>query len=392
MATNPNSLENIINAEGILVSSDLHGNYNLIGPGLKYSSEKKLVYVVNGDVVNDESFKDLTHKIGYKTGHEIQLEYFAKNLSEKDLEALLLTQNVKQYGLDAMISQVPEEYKTQFEEQLKQVLEYTKKGGFFDRRIKKLSESFIKEKGAEIQENTTKIRALYSVFMDEEAKRFAEELNKYSNVKVLFNKGNHENVFFVENVKQYLTNQEQIIDLSEYETALNIKNSKGNNLSIGAMTNCAQFMPYISEIFSEEEIGELYSHTFTEKDFKKSLDVFLSHGQVGKPVGVDKAFEVPYLESAKKASLEAKLTVEGHIHNKYEGKNEFGKDLVRAAGEEAVIITKNGEKLEKKWIKLGSGYNGGHSNPVLKTADYYKQRVEELLEEYELMMAQKKAA
>lgn len=392
MANQIHSLEDIISAEGILVSSDLHGNYNLISQGLKYAKDKKLAYVVNGDIVNDYAFKELAHEIGYKTGHEIQLEYFAKNLSQKDLEALLLAQNTSKYGLDAMLTQIPDEYKKQFEEQLKQVLEYTK-SELFQKRIKNLSENLVKEKGVEIQENTTKIRALYSVFMDEEAKRFAEELNKYSDVKVLFNKGNHENVFFVENVKQYLTNQEQIVDLSEYENVLNIKNSKGGNLSLGAMTNCAQFMPYIQEIFSEEEIGQLYSHTFTEKNFKgKGLDIFLSHGQVGKPVGIDKAFEVPYLPSAKKTSLEAKLTVEGHIHNKYEGKNEFGKDLVRTAGEEAVIITKNGEKLEKNWIKLGSGYNGGHSNPVLKTADYYKQRVEELLKEYELMMQSQKRA
>lgn len=390
MATNQNSLEDIINAEGILVSSDLHGNYNLISSGLKYAKEKKLAYAVNGDIVNDYAFKLVAKELGYKTGHDIQLEYLEKNLSKQDLEALRLAQNANQYGIEAILAQIPEDYKEQFEEQLKQVLEYTK-SELFQKRIKKLSENLVKEKGVEIQENTTKIRALYSVFMDEEAKRFAEELNKYSEVKVLFNKGNHENVFFVENVKQYLTNQEQIVDLTEYETPLNIRNSSGSNLSLGAMTNCAQFMPYINEIFSEEEIGGLYRHTFAEKEFKKPIDVFLSHGQVGKPVGIENAFEVPYLESAKKASLEAKLTIEGHIHGKFEGKNEFERDLVRAAGEEAVIITKNGEKLEKKWIKLGSGYNGGHSNPMARTVDYYKQRVEQLLEEYELMLAQKRA-
>lgn len=390
MATNQNSLEDIINAEGILVSSDLHGNYNLISSGLKYAKDKKLAYVVNGDIVNDYAFKLVAKELGYKTGNDIQLEYLEKNLSKQDLEALRLAQNASQYGIEAILAQIPQDYKEQFEEQLKQVLEYTQ-SELFQKRIKKLSENLIKEKGVEIQENTMKIRALYSVFMDEEAKRFAEELNKYSDVKVLFNKGNHENRDFVQNVKAYLSNQNQIIDLSEYESVLKIQNSKGNNLTLGAMTNCAHFMPYINEIFSEEEIGHFYGHTFAEKEFKKSLDVFLTHGQVGKPVGIDKAFEVPYLESAKKASLEAKLTIEGHIHGKFEGKNEFGKDLVRAAGEEAVIITKQGEKLEKKWIKLGSGYNGGHSNPTTRTVDYYKQRVEQLLEEYELMLAQKRA-
>lgn len=388
-----NSLEDIINAEGILVSSDLHGNYNLISQGLKYAKDKKLAYVVNGDIVNDYAFKQLANELGYKSGQDIQLEYLSKNLSQKDLEALLLTQNVKQYGLDAMITQVPDEYKKQFEEQLKEVLKYTgEKDGLFQRKIKKISENFVKEKGSEIQENTLKLKALYSIFMDEEAKRFAEELNKYSDVKVLFNKGNHENVFFVEQVRQYLTNQEQIVDLNEFQRPLNVKDSNGNNLSIGAMTNCAQLLPYVQEIFAPEEIEQFYSHTFAEKDFNKSIEVFISHGQVGKPVGFEGAFDVPYLESAKKASLEAKLTIEGHIHNKYDGKNSLGKNMLRAAGEEAVVITKQGEKLEKKWIKLGSRYNGGHSNPVLKTADYYKQRVEELLKEYELMVQSQKKA
>ncbi len=390
--TNTNSLENIIKAEGMLVSSDLHGNYNLIESGLRYAQKNNLAYVLNGDVVNDYRFLGLAKEIGIQSPSEIQEDYLSKNLSRKDYEALKLNQSASVYGIEGILSQVPEGQRAEFEKNLKSALDYSNTE-LFQKRIKGVVENMIADKGEEISQNGFKLRALYQVFMDEEARKFADELNKYSDVKVLFNKGNHENRFFVEQVRQYLNKKEQILDVAEYDGVYEIVQGTGDRMKVLGMTNCRQLMPYLNEIFAPEELEQLYGHVGIEKKYDgKGLDVLLSHGQIGKPMGLKNPINVPYLDSAKKLSLEAKLTVEGHIHNKYDGKNEFGRDMVRAAGDEAVVIRKKGDSLDKEWVRIGNDYNGGHSNPIYYSPDYYKMRMEQLIKEYEMMMQQQQSS
>lgn len=383
------NLENLVKAQGALFSSDLHGNYNLISSGLEHANDNNLVYVVNGDIVNDYGFKSIANNLEIYSPKDIQMQYFQDKLSKQDLETLIVAQNASQYGLDAMLSQVPQEHKEEVKNQLEQVLEYAQ-SELFQKRFEKVSQDLINEKGEELQENGLKLRALYDVFMDEEAKRFADELNKYSDVKVLFNKGNHENIYFVEQVRQYLENQDQIVDLTALNDVYTIEDEIGNKTNIAGITNCVQFMPYLHEIFSSEELGHLYSHGFQEKyELEgKEVDILTTHGQIGIPTGIRNPIEVPYLDSAKKIGLEAKLIVEGHIHNKFEGKNSYGVDMIRVAGEEVAVVKKdiNGN-LNTEWVKLGSEYNGGHHNEVPYTNEYLSMRVEDMLKQYKLMMA-----
>lgn len=380
---NNDSLENKIEAEGIIVGSDYHGNYALIEKAFQTARDDNLIYVLNGDVVNDYRFKELADEMGLKTPYQIQTEYFNTHLDKKDLQTMGITNAIKQYGLEEVISQfqIPENKRAEFEKNLSSIIEYSNSEDFKN-NVQSVYEQMIQEKGNEININAFNLQVLYKVFMDEEAKRFAEEMEKYPEVKVLFNKGNHENQYFVETVKKYLNEgKNRIIDLSDYENHYSIKNSSNEELTLLGITNCSQHMPYLHEIFSPEDLQELYQHTMTEKKYSGEVDVLVTHGQIGKPMGLEKAFEVPYLKSAKDISERAKLIIEGHIHNKYDGKNEFGKDMLRAAGEEGVIIKKLEGKITKEWIKLGDNYEGGHNNPALYDVNTYRIKLQNEIEE-----------
>ncbi|MCA9460129.1 MAG: hypothetical protein KC550_06285, partial [Nanoarchaeota archaeon] len=392
------SLETIIEAQGQLVISDVHGKMDTVKKALSYSAANDYALTVNGDIVNDYSFTNLISQMGYKSPNEIQMEYLSQNLSQNDLQTFILARNAAQYGIDAILNQVPQAQRKEAQKQIEEVLKYSQTE-LFQKRVQNIAENMMLEKGEEMQNNALKMRALYEVFMDEEAKRFANELNNYSEVKVLFNKGNHENVYFVEQVRQYLDNQEQIIDLNEHKGYVTLKSKSGLETTLAAMTNSAQMMPYLSEIFSEEELYQLYSHMLPDEnkmksmmfgdqsieelkqlesiykedwDYKrikeqnadKDLDIFLTHGQVGKPMtNNNRAYDVPYYASAAALSLESKLTVEGHIHSNYEGQNSFGVDMVRAAGSDAAIIEKdeNGQ-IQTTWLKIDETHDGNHSN------------------------------
>lgn len=412
-----NSLEQIVEAEGLLNISDTHGHEGIVLGALSYANDNKLGLVVNGDVVNDYNFKEYGNRLGIKSVYDIQLDYFSQNLSEKDLETLSLVQTVEQYGIENILSQIPENQKENFKNNLEETLRYAQ-SDLFKTQINQVSENLITEKGEEIQENSLKFRALYDVFMDEEARRFANQLNQYSDVTVLFNKGNHENVFFVEQVRQYLDNKNQIIDLSNSKGVYTIKSSLGNEINVAGLTNCSQFMPYLEQIIAPEEIQQLYSHMSLDevqiksllqgdvtiedldklkdfyskdKEFRrikdnlngKNIDILYSHGQIGTPMGLSNARDVPYLSSAAALGLESKLIVEGHIHNKFEGKNSFGVDMIRSAGEIASIITKDKEgNLEKSFIRVGENYGGGHNNEIPYEDKYMLLRIEDMIKQY----------
>jgi len=422
MVNESNSLENLIQAEGILTTSDLHGNYNLISNSLKTANDDKLAVLYNGDVVNDYAFKELAHEMGIYSANEIKLDYFASKLGQKDLQTYFVAKNLEQYSLDDMLSQVQPEAREEAKKTLEEVIANSKTD-LFKKKVEKVEQGFNEEKAEEAQLGSLKLKALYHVFMDEEAKRFAEELNKYGDVSVLFNKGNHENAFFVEQVRQYLDNKDQLVDLTSRKGYTTIQDSKGNETTVAGMTNCSQYMPYLSEIFAPEEMEVLYSHMnvdevkrnsilvgeasnddvknlksmieldqdhqrIKEGNLEKKLDIFATHGQVGKPMTKSgNAYDVPYFGAAAALSLEADLTVEGHIHNTYEGKNSFGKNMIRAAGNEAAIIKKdeNGN-LQTSWTKLSDSNNGGHGNEIPYEIDYLNLRVEDMLKQYEMIL------
>ena len=417
---NNQSLETIINAEGIIVNSDIHGDYNRVFNTLKTANDENLFVLYNGDIVNDYNFKEIAHQLGIYTPNEIFYDYLSKKLSQRDLETFQIYSNLQNYSLEDMLSQVPNEHREEAKKTLEEVINYSNTE-IFQKRIQKVISDFEKEKKEEVKKSQLKLRALYDIIMDEEARKFAHELNKFKNRKVGFLNGNHENAYFVELVKQYLENKEQIIDLTKHRGYITIKDSNDNKTTIAGMTNCSQYMPYLSEIFSQDELSILYSHMnidqvkekslligeiskeelekyreliqqdpdyrrIKEGNLEKKLDIFVSHGQIGKPMSHSnyQLYDVPYFASAAILSNEADLTIEGHIHNQYEGPNSFGKKLIRAAGENAVIIRKDKDgKLKTKWVKITNRKNYTPSYDL----KYLNIRIEDMLKQYELLLS-----
>lgn len=409
-------LDNYTVSNGLVIGSDFHGGNGLENL-LNIAQEKGLTAAINGDVVNDYTFGQVANNMGYKFASQIQFEYMQENLDEQDMQTYFFLENLQKTGgdLSPFLANVPESHHEEFKKGIEEIINYSKTEEFQE-KITNVAKDFEREKLEEVQENSMKSRILYEVFMDAEAQKTASVMNQYSDVQVLFNKGNHEDTYFVEKVRQYLTNKEQIVDLTEYEGLYTIKQDNGQEMSVAGMTNTTHGLAYLEEFMHPEEMNALYSHMSIDKikhksimrgnqskediknleeiikqdsdynrifkDGEKTLDVFLSHGQVGMP---DKGYEVPYQGVAAYLSDKADLTIEGHIHSFKKGKNSFGDDMIRSAGQYGAIVKKdeNGNLVTEK-IEIDPEYSGGHNNEISYDLEMMKQIVEE---EYKKMMS-----
>jgi len=410
-------LDNYTNSEGIVVGSDFHGGSGLENL-LKTASENNLTAVVNGDVVNDYAFMQVANNIGYKSQSEIVFDYLSENLSEREMQTYFFLQNLEQTGgkLEPFLNNIPESNHEEFKKSVEATIKYSQTE-IFQKTIENTMKKFQEEKGEEVQENTIKTRILYEIFMDAEAQNVANQINKYG-TKVLFNKGNHENTLFVENVRKYLEKQENIVDLTQQKGLYTIKQSNGQDMTLAGMTNSVQSMPYLNEIMHPDESNFFYSHMNIDEIKEKAmlsgkvsvddvekleelikqdsdynrlfengetdLDLFLTHGQVGMPVfDNDKTgYEIPYHGVAAYLSNKANLTIEGHIHSWYNGKNSFDKDMIRPAGRYGAIVKKDEiGNLVKEKIELDSNYTGGQNNEITYDLNQMKDVVEKMYSE-----------
>ena len=413
------------NANGFIAGSDFHGKYSTINNLYSIAQSRNLDVVLNGDVVNDYEFKEFANALGYKSANDIFVEYAQTNLSEKDYSALILMRNLQQTGgsLEPFLQQVPDQYKAQAKQQLESIIQEIQSDEVLGKRIEKTIEKFNDEKQEEVIYNTVRLNALYHVFMDKEAKKLAETINDYG-ITTHFNLGNHENAYFVSNVRKYLDDPSKIIDVTNHEGYITINQDNGQQLTLAGMTNCVMPMNYLPEVVgSPEEYQILTSHmsvdsikeqslmqgfrskeelesleSIIEKDTDKQrigdgngLDVFITHGQIGK-VYLDEnreGFDVPYMGVAAYFSNKASLTIEGHIHSKYDGKNSFGNDMIRASGEDAAIIYKDElGNLQKDWVMIDDTFDGNHHNPIDYNIDEMKREVESLAKQMEIIMQQ----
>ncbi|MCC7574833.1 metallophosphoesterase [Candidatus Woesearchaeota archaeon] len=82
------------------------------------------------------------------------------------------------------------------------------------------------------------------------------------------------------------------------------------------------------------------------RDFE-GLDVFFTHGQIGRGSwrAEKHADETPTLLVAAKLSLLAKVTVDGHLHSSHKMKNAVGKPTIRAVGNHALLIEKDNDQI-----------------------------------------------
>jgi hypothetical protein len=146
-------------------------------------------------------------------------------------------------------------------------------------------------------------------------------------------------------------------------------------------------LPFLSEIYSEEELNEMFSHQRGEdrrilfknisKELQESeikddmdwirimpnntdnLDLFLTHGQIGKGAWRDdrQANEMPTLYVAAMLSSLAKITIDGHLHTTYEMKTPFDTPLIRAVGNKGYLIEKINNKISYSLVEVETEYN-----------------------------------
>ena len=408
-----------IRANGAIIVSDIHGNYNSLNKVYSIAKNNNNAVVINGDLVNDYHFQEYARDMGYKSQQELFFEHALDKLGEKDFQTLYFARNYHQFqSLDPFLEQVPDEHRNEAKKHLEEILNYSK-SEMFQKKFEKTVNSFKEEKEEIVIYNQIRLNALYQVFMDEEAKKLAQTINSYG-VDTLFNLGNHENAFFVKQVRQYLDDPTKITDVANHRGYITLEQENGSKITLAGMTNCVQTMPYLQDVISSEEdfnfltyhmgIDEIKSKTLLQgaaneehfnsledlikqdSDYKRifqngeqNLDVFLTHGQVGEVLmNNGQGYDVPYFGIAAYLSNLADYTVEGHIHSKYDGINSFGNKMIRAAGEDAAILTKDTEgNLQKEWIRIDNNFNGNHNNPIQYSKDEMYRKVEELAKEIE---------
>ena len=399
-----------IKASGMISISDTHGNYEIIGEALDVAKKEGLVLAYNGDNSNDYKFEKLAYDIGIKTQQQIVNEYLVENLSDQDMDAVYFMQNISVYGMDSLLNSIPENQRNEAQEHFNGILNYAQ-SELFQIRIQKLDEKLLEEKGDQINQSIIQQRALYEVFVNEEAKSFAKKLNENKEVNVLFNHGNHENSYFAYMVSRYLDNPDQIIDMNRTKGYIVLEDDDGIKTNIAGVTNTVHLMPYLQQLYSPNELSKLLSHTgdgnensyiegsleenlinskdYNDNDYKRikegnetnSLDILLSHGQVGHAMFDDNniANSVPYLASAGKLALEAKYRIEGHIHNSYfDNKN----NIARAVGSVGSITKKNKDgEISNERIDFKSEYRD-INEPMDMDIEYIRERVNDVLLEY----------
>jgi len=257
-----------------------------------------------------------------------------------------------------------------------------------------------------ISTNTMRLKALYQIIIKFHAKILAKLIDKYQ-VKTYFLLGNHEPANFVDLTIQYLENKSLLKDLGKIE-----KIENANGIRIAGIPNVCAIMPFISDIFTDEETLKMFPHQMEDKpllfknitkeyltnstehlydsdwirimkdenDFPE-LDIFFTHGQIGIGAWRDdkQASEMPTLHAAAKLSEISKLTIDGHLHSTHQMKNPLDKETIRAVGNKGFILTKkeNGE-IEKELIKVDAPYdNRGKVN--LNHLDLEQEIFNELL-------------
>lgn len=294
----------------ILVSSDHHANWDALEKLFEYARNNNLPFVINGDVIGDYNFEELSAKLGLKFPYEIE--------KEKDILG-----------------------------------------------------------------HKMRLRALYQIIIKEHAKIFSGFIDKYK-VKTYFLNGNHEPINFPETVKDFLENKDLFFDLGSIEGVLEI-----NGIKCCGVSNVSAIMPFLYEIYSEKELNEIFSHqrgserpmiyplvdntkilesNHHELDFdwvrimgneKKEIDVFFTHGQIGKGAWREDKFanEMPTLCVAAMLSHLSKLTVDGHLHTSHEMENSLGKKTIRGVGNVGYVLKKIGDEVKYEKVTVDSDYD-----------------------------------
>lgn len=413
------NLENILKSSNVILVSDIHHNLSALDEALKYAEKYKLSLISNGDDFNDYNFIEIANSLGYQLPSVRKMNFFSKNLSQQDLEALMVREEVQKLGVENFVSiiaeqnQIPKKNLNLIVNQVEEILRYSQ-SELFEKRINKVGDKLIEEEAEQLIQDQLQLRALYEVMNNKQAKSHAELLNKYDTVEVVANKGNHESILYYELVKQYMNNPDNLTVLDEQEGYLDV-----NGLKVAGMSNSIHLMPYLSEIFDYNEIKHLYPHLIDDnlyellsdnKEIKKSdlrdlekkllkedkeysriaknveegenLDLFLSHGQI-REAYLDKSRKanfVAYRLSSAILSDRAKLLVEGHIHSNYEGKNFLGNNVIRPGNKMYVVGKDDSGEIIYNMIDFNCNFDS--SKGVEYDLEILKNQVNYLIDMY----------
>ena len=249
-----------------------------------------------------------------------------------------------------------------------------------------------------MSENSIKLRSLYNVIVKFHVKKFSELIKRFG-VKVYFLLGNHEPNDFISKVKFELGEDSGLIcDLGSVNGVVDC-----NGVRIAGVSNVCALMPFLHNLYSEDELDFMFSHqrgskrpilfrnvssesvrsSEFESDFdwiriadgkgvdELNLDVFFTHGQVGCGAWREDKFanEMPTLHVAAMLSEISKLTVDGHLHTTHEMKNPLDKDTIRAVGNRGFLISK--------------GFDGSISSELVEVECEYNARGKIDFEEFE---------
>lgn len=378
----------------ILISSDHHANWEALEKLFEYAKENNLPFIINGDIIGDYNFEEVAESLNLKFPYEITTTELQKKLNKEEIQYLSFYQQYQQTrgNLDLLLQQIPDSQKDNAKKQFKTIIVQVESKEF-QTKLNNINNNIIKEHSPIISEHKIKLRALYNIFIKEHAKILAKLIDKYK-IKTYFLVGNHEPIYFPKLVKNYLNDKDLLVNLLETNEILII-----NNISVAGISNVSALMPFLHHIYEEEELIEIFPHQkdttrpilmefdkeIIEKNIKQlekdkdyirlikntkeknnsNLDLFISHGQVGKGAWRDdkQANPMPTLYIAALLSSLAKITIDGHLHTSYEMKTSFGTPLIRAIGNKAYVITKNlDNKISYNQIEIDANYNhrNGH--------------------------------
>jgi hypothetical protein len=311
----------------LLISSDHHANWDALEYWFDYASKNNLPFIIPGDVVGDYNFEELASQRGLR-----------------------------------------------------------------------ITENILKD------ENNRLLRKLFEDILKFHAKKLAEFIDSYK-VKTYFLHGNHEPIYFAQMVSNFLKNKELFVDMNTHKGFIDV-----NGFKVAGISNTSQLMPYLGYVFDDGEINEFFSHqkairptvhSFNKEtivlledpksdydwirimsDNKSELDIFITHGQIGRGAWRKEKFadELPTLVSAAKLSLMSKLTVDGHLHTTHVMKNVLGKPNIRAVGNKAFIVEKDDDgELHIEELESTKEYNA-RGGITLKDLDELKSPIDKLLE------------
>jgi hypothetical protein len=384
------------NTNQILTSSDHHANWEALEGLFKIANQKKIPFIINGDIIGDYNFEQIKNELNLKFPNEISTQVLQENLSNELFEKYLTYSQIEQAGGDAskLLHQVPQHLKQQAIEKLNQIIQEIQTKEFQNRL-----QQIFKNNPTEhiISEHTIKLKSLYQIIVKLHAKKLAELINKYQ-VQTYFLLGNHEPINFVNLTKQELyklnpNNQNLLKDLGKIN-----KIENANGIHIAGIPNVCALMPFLDQIYNKQELDEMFSHQRGQsrpilfgnikeklkqsnehkKDFdwirimnksnnknnqneKQDLDIFFTHGQVGKGAWRDDKYcnEMPTLHVAAMLSELSQITIDGHLHTTHQMTNDLGKETLRAVGNKAFLLKKNQEtkKIEKELIETNAEYD-----------------------------------